>query len=357
MKLLPIIGLMFSLLTISWIAPNEKTIDLSGEWRFSIDREDKGIAAQWFNKLLSDKVVLPGSMSTNGKGDDITLKTRWTGQIVDSSFYKSPAYARYRNPGNIKIPFWGKHLITICIDNRTKEIDPGLNSYSISDHTLTNWNGMVGEMYLQSRPAINIHDIRIYPDIDLKKITAKINVNNHTGKPAKIKLNLKVKSAGNLPVHTAEFTISGGDSLVTLDYQMGDTPSLWSEFYPALYHLTTVLTDLTSLKRDTCRCIFGMREFKAVGKQIQVNHQPIFLRGTLECAIFPKTGYPATDTKAWLRIFRICHAHGLNHMHFHSWCPPEAQQLLYSLDKYKSGNQFNPKVELDADMINNLIKL
>ena len=36
---------------------------------------------------------------------------------------------------------------------------------------------------------------------------------------------------------------------------------------------------------------------------------------------------------------------------------PEAQQLLYSLVKYMSGNQFNPKVELDVDMINNLIKL
>ncbi|MCL4483103.1 MAG: beta-galactosidase [Bacteroidetes bacterium] len=67
-----------------------------------------------------------------------------------------------------------------------------------------------------------------------------------------------------------------------------------------------------------------MREFKAVGKQLQINGQPTFLRGTLECAIFPKTGYPATDVKEWLRIFNICRAHGLNHMRFHSWCPPEA---------------------------------
>ena len=50
----------------------------------------------------------------------------------------------------------------------------------------------------------------------------------------------------------------------------------------------------------------------------------LFLRGTLECAIFPKTGYPPTDTASWMRIFRIARAHGLNHMRFHSWCPPEA---------------------------------
>ncbi len=28
--------------------------------------------------------------------------------------------------------------------------------------------------------------------------------------------------------------------------------------------------------------------------------------------------------KDWLRIFRICKDYGLNHMRFHSWCPPEA---------------------------------
>jgi hypothetical protein len=67
-----------------------------------------------------------------------------------------------------------------------------------------------------------------------------------------------------------------------------------------------------------------MREIKTEGKHILINGQPTFLRGTLECAIFPKTGYPPTDVDAWLRIFRICRAHGLNHLRFHSWCPPEA---------------------------------
>ena len=30
------------------------------------------------------------------------------------------------------------------------------------------------------------------------------------------------------------------------------------------------------------------------------------------------------DEAAWDRIFAICRSHGLNHMRFHSWCPPEA---------------------------------
>ena len=55
-----------------------------------------------------------------------------------------------------------------------------------------------------------------------------------------------------------------------------------------------------------------------------MNGRPIFLRGTLECCIFPLTGYPPTDVESWKRILTIARAHGLNHLRFHSWCPPEA---------------------------------
>jgi hypothetical protein len=69
---------------------------------------------------------------------------------------------------------------------------------------------------------------------------------------------------------------------------------------------------------------FGMREVGTQGTRIAINGRPIFLRGTLECCIFPLTGHPPTDVDSWKRIIRICKAHGLNHIRFHSWCPPEA---------------------------------
>jgi SagB-type dehydrogenase family enzyme len=36
------------------------------------------------------------------------------------------------------------------------------------------------------------------------------------------------------------------------------------------------------------------------------------------------TGYPPVDVDSWRRIMRVCKAHGLNALRFHSWCPPEA---------------------------------
>jgi hypothetical protein len=369
---------------------SQQKIDLSGEWKFAVDPGDKGISEKWFNQLLTDKVTLPGSMSTNGKGDDVSLTTKWTGQIIDSSYFKRPEYAKYRELGNIKIPFWlqslkhyqgaawyqkevniptnwdgqnislylerchwesrlwidnqeigmrnslgtphiydltsllnpGKHILSICIDNRIKEIDPGVNSHSISDHTQTNWNGMVGQLYLEERPVLNISNIQVFPDIQNKKIAVKVKILNPTGKASSVKLNLAVSETSIK--ESSDFELNKGENILEMNLSMGAGVKLWNEFHPNLYKLTTVLTDPTSGTTDTCRTTFGMREFKAVGKQIKINGQPTFLRGTLECAIFPKTGYPATDITEWLRIFNVARAHGLNHVRFHSWCPPEA---------------------------------
>ena len=58
--------------------------------------------------LAPETVRLPGSMAENGKGDEVTLKTDWTGEIVDRSYFTDKKYEKYRQPGNIKIPFWLK---------------------------------------------------------------------------------------------------------------------------------------------------------------------------------------------------------------------------------------------------------
>ena len=61
-------------------------ISLAGVWRFAVDRDDVGINEMWFNKKPGDVIKLPGTMAENRKGDDVTLQTKWTGSIYDSSF-------------------------------------------------------------------------------------------------------------------------------------------------------------------------------------------------------------------------------------------------------------------------------
>ena len=46
----------------------------------------------------------------------------------------------------------GENSITIRVDNRTKDIDVGKDSHSITDQTQGNWNGIVGKIGLYTTP-------------------------------------------------------------------------------------------------------------------------------------------------------------------------------------------------------------
>ncbi|MFA6243650.1 MAG: discoidin domain-containing protein, partial [Candidatus Hydrogenedentales bacterium] len=100
-----------------------------------------------------------------------------------------------------------------------------------------------------------------------------------------------------------------------------DAP-LWDEFDPRLIDLDVSAT--CNQSTVTRRVRFGLRDFGTNGTQFTLNGRPYFVRGTLECCIFPLTGYPATDVQQWRRMMETARQYGLNHIRFHSWCPPEA---------------------------------
>lgn len=372
-----------------------QSISLAGTWSFQIDRNDAGIHEKWFNKKLSDSTRLPGSMLTNGKGDKVTLNTKWTGSIYDSSWYFNPRMEKYRQPDNLKFPFWltpdkyyvgaawyqkevtvpagfagkhvelflerchtetmvwvdgkeagmqnslvaphvydlsasltpGKHLITIRIDNRIKAINVGPDSHSLTDHTQGNWNGVIGKIALEATPQVYIQNVQVYPDVANKQAIVLVTVKGkQTGKAyctlSAAGFNSKVPH--NVPVVNDIIELVK-DSFTTKQFTlpMTDDVQLWDEFNPALYNLKVALRAPNGgqqLKEVT----FGMRSFKIAGTGFTINDRPVFLRGTVNNCEFPLTGFPPMDEAAWIEQFKTAKAHGLNHMRFHSWCPPEA---------------------------------
>ena len=392
-----------ALLTLFMIVPSlatvqqdPSTIDLAGIWNFGIDSSDVGVAERWFAKDLPETISLPGSMAENGKGYDVSVDTKWTGGIVDKTWFTDKKYEKYRQLGNVKVPFWlnpvkvyvgaawyqkhvdiprtwngkhielslerchwetrlwvddreiwtnnslctphvydlshivtkGKHRISLRVDNRIKEIDVGQNAHSVSDHTQTNWNGIVGQIQLRAKPQIYISNVTVVPDLSNKSARLRISLINETGEPQSGFLTISARSLQLSPKQSLDgqnvaFKVEGDEATVIYAYPMGDSPQLWDEFEPNLYQLQIVMrTSMDITNRKVIQ--FGMREFKAAGTRFVVNGRPTFLRGTLECAIFPKTGYASMDIHEWKRIFSVCKSYGLNHVRFHSWCPPEA---------------------------------
>jgi len=379
--------------------PAPATMNLAGPWTFQADPSDVGVQEKWFLIELRDVVRLPGSLAENGRGDPPGVGTTWTGGIVDKSWFTAPEYAKYRAPGNVKVPFWltadhyfvgpawyqkavdipdawkgrrivlflerchwetrlwvdgqaagmrnslaapheydlsallapGSHRLTVRVDNRILDVDVGANAHSVSDHTQTNWNGIVGRIELLSAPAdkARISAVRVFPDVAAKTARLAVDVSNSSGQAFSGTLSVESRgfNAGNsnaVPARDFAVRIAPGESTLEAVYDMGPGARLWDEFAANLYRLEVVLRQDRGPIQDRRAVIFGLRDFKPAGTRFTVNGRPVFLRGTLECCIFPKTGYPPTDLEEWMRIFAVCRAHGLNHVRFHSWCPPEA---------------------------------
>jgi hypothetical protein len=381
-----------------------RVLDLSGQWRFAIDRNDSGIAEKWFTKPLSDNIYLPGSMAENRKGDDVTLHTQWTASIYDSTFFFNPRFAKYRIQENLKLPFWlmplryyvgaawyqktveipkswknqrvvlflerphivsmiwvnnqqvgtenslsvphvfdltkflktGKNTITIRIDNRIPERSPynvGKDSHSVTDQTQGNWNGIVGKIELRSTPTTYIDDMQIFPDIKNNRVKVKMKF---SGNEKIKKIDCKIELIAHYPNFNENISELLTTQSIVEDISKGEISNqeekifekensrfaLWDEFHPNLYKLTVKITTENGI--DTKELTFGMREFSIEGKNFYVNGRKTMLRGTVENCDFPLTGYAPMDVESWVRVFRICKNFGLNHMRFHSYCPPEA---------------------------------
>lgn len=50
----------------------------------------------------------------------------------------------------------------------------------------------------------------------------------------------------------------------------------------------------------------------------------VFLRGKHDACVWPQTGHVPMDTASWFSYLRLLTGYGINHVRFHSWCPPEA---------------------------------
>jgi hypothetical protein len=374
------------------------SIPLDGQWRFELDRADAGVREHWSERSLPDTIHLPGSLPAQGIGDDITTNTPWVGGVKQSPWFTAPEYAKYRQPGNVKVPFWlqpekyyqgaawfqreieipkawqgkrivlslerphwetsvwvdgrfigtnvslstpheydcgqltpGKHTLTIRVDNRVI-IDIGENSHAISDHTQGDWNGIVGKIELRATPLVWIEDAQVYPNVAEKKARVRVTFRNATGRSASGKISLFVEPEKNAPVLNAvpvsqNFNNASDKEITTdLEIPLGEEARTWDEFSPALYRARVEIRGETDgeMFADEKTVTFGLREISAQGTQFALNGRKIFIRGTLECCIFPKTGHPPTDVASWKRVIGIAKSYGLNLIRFHSYCPPEA---------------------------------
>ncbi len=228
-----------------------------------------------------------------------------------------------------------KNLIAVRVDNTNRDTPVGKDSHSVSDQTQGNWNGIVGEISLRTVPPVHfensetLNGIEVYPDFGHRAARIRLALKNDGGKQqvVTVKVTADAYNGGTQHLETVKsYTLMAGRKDVSVhEVSLEGFKYAWDEFTPVLYKIKAEVSDAKSHKTLTAKEVtFGLREVHASNDSLFINGRKALLRGTVENCDFPLTGYAPMDTASWKRVFRICREWGLNHMRFHSYCPPEA---------------------------------
>lgn len=372
-----------SLLILSSCKDKSSVISLAGQWQVALDSTDVGVTEKWFDRSFADKITLPGTTDEAGYGipnallpsiekpqilhltrknsyigpvwyaREISIPSHWKGKSIQLKLERviwqtsvwvdgnlvpgscesliSPHYfdlTDHLSPGN--------HKLVIRVDN-SKQYDISVNdmAHAYTNETQIMWNGIIGEISLTAKNALSIDQLQVYPDLSTNQIKLKSKVTNKGEALAgNLSLTVKEKNSGLTVADIRQkVDLQAGENLLNLTCLLGDKVKRWSEFTPDLYVLE-LSVDAGEIKAGK-EVTFGMREFSHNQSDLLLNGQKVFLRGTLECCVFPLTGRPPMEPEGWKKVFLTAREWGLNHLRFHSWCPPEAAfQVADSLGFY-----------------------
>ncbi len=335
-------------------------ISLDGQWQFSLDPSGTLTAGS----ALSDNVMLPGTTDTNGKGNtpsnlnetthltrlhsyvgkawyrrEVTIPQDWKKRQVVMVLERTKPCKVYVDgimageSDDITtaqvhdLTAWltpGTHTITIMVDNG-ETVPPQLlsNSHAYTEDTQTNWNGIIGKMYVESRPLAGLEDMEVMPDPLAKCVDVRLTLKGKVKKgtcvtveATPLNFNGKVKT---MKWWVGKTLTVNEDGLCQLSLPLTNEAQTWDEYHPNLYTLKVTLGDTDQMEKE-----FGFVDFQTDGYHFTANGKTTFLRGKHDACVFPINAYVPMTKEEWLRYLAKNKEYGINHIRFHSWCPPEA---------------------------------
>lgn len=316
--------------------------DISGQWDVFLDENKTDRLPECF----PDKITLPNSTSNAGLGKlnteieygcltdlhkfegwawfrrsveitpemadrNMTLfleRTRKTRLFVDGkpfgSFCSLCAPHRYSLNGLSA----GTHELLICVDNTDYPTGGG---HLTSRDTQTNWNGILGRIEIQAYNAYP-EAVCVIPDPDKNSVHVRAEIVGALFGKAALRVyddNIEYGRAA------ANFT---AEKPLECDIILNEKPPLWSDTSPELLKLEI------DIAGDSRTVTFGMRRLSSDDRTLLVNGRQTFLRGKHDGLVFPETGFMPTDTQSWLKYMETLMQYGINHIRYHTCCPPEA---------------------------------
>ena len=280
-----------------------QSISLAGEWNVELGKSGSAFAkSKRASQGEEKRAILPGTIDTNhlGFAPKDTMETTHLTRL-----YAYKGAARYSRTINIPKdwkkkpvelflertrPTWvyvdgelvdscnfistpqryllpkkvkpGKHLLEIVVDNgRGVPEQVYGSSHAYTEDTQTNWNGIIGRIELLFASSTNCKSTEMLAGA--------------------ISIRSVVPLAGAIP----SCSVASPSALQMPDFA---------------------------------------KDFHIEGAHFYANGHRIFLRGKHDAAVWPLTGHVEMSVEGWMKYLGTCKEYGINHVRFHSWCPPEA---------------------------------
>ncbi|WP_180272654.1 glycoside hydrolase family 2 TIM barrel-domain containing protein [Konateibacter massiliensis] len=220
----------------------------------------------------------------------------------------------------------GEHEIAIRVDNDLAKYecfpDSFYNGHQYTEHTQTNWNGILGEMYLECHEGIFIERALVHRQENNMKVHIETGLQADIEVfPVRMQIGIYEADTERL-VFKQEKVVKNQETDFLIPNEVLQE---WSEFSQPLYK--TIICLKNEKGEMLCKphsILTGRRKIEAVKNEIRMNGKRISLRGSLDCAIYPLTGACPFSVEEWEAILGKMKEFGMNHYRFHSWCPPEA---------------------------------
>ena len=268
-----------------------QSVSLAGEWQVELGESKSAFAKG--KRVTTDaakRAILPGTIDTNhlGFAPKDTMETTHLTRL-----YAYKGAARYSREINIP-KGWKKKPVELFLER-----------------TRPTWVYVDGELVdscnFISTPQRYLLPKKVKPGKHLLEIV----VDNGRGVPDQV--------YGSSHAYTEDTQTNWNGIIGRIELQLvGSADSKSAEVPAGAIPSRSVASPTTLQMPDFAK------DFHIEGAHFYANGHRIFLRGKHDAAVWPLTGHVDMSVEGWMKYLGTCKEYGINHVRFHSWCPPEA---------------------------------
>lgn len=263
-----------------------QSISLAGEWQVELGESESAFARG--KRVVTDaakRAILPGTIDTNhlGFAPKDTMETTHLTRL-----YAYKGAARYSRTINIP-KNWKKKPVELFLER-----------------TRPTWVYVDGELVdscnFISTPQRYLLPKKVKPGKHLLEIV----VDNGKGVPDQV--------YGSSHAYTEDTQTNWNGIIGRIELQLASSIEMQAGAIPSRSVASSTALQMPDFAKD----------FHIEGAHFYANGHRVFLRGKHDAAVWPLTGHVEMSVEGWMKYLGTCKEYGINHVRFHSWCPPEA---------------------------------